>query len=74
MVLAVGYTYLQAIADEAQIETVEAQVKTAQALYDQASDQVNAGTSPAIDGCEGKGRAANAAAAVDTGEKHSLRY
>jgi outer membrane protein TolC len=49
VVLAVGYTYLQAIADEAQIETVEAQVKTAQALYDQASDQVDAGTSPAID-------------------------
>jgi outer membrane protein TolC len=54
VVLAVGYTYLQAIADEAQIETVEAQVKTAQALYDQASDQVNAGTSPAIDGLRAK--------------------
>jgi len=50
VVLAVGYTYLQAIADEARIETSEAQVKTAQALLDQATDQVNAGTSPAIDG------------------------
>jgi outer membrane protein TolC len=50
VVLAVGFTYLQAIADEARIETAEAQVKTAQALYDQAKDQVNAGTSPAIDG------------------------
>ena len=50
VVLAVGYTYLQGIADEARIETAEAQVKTAQALYDQATDQVNAGTSPAIDG------------------------
>jgi outer membrane protein TolC len=50
VVLAVGFTYLQAIADEARIETSEAQVKTAQALYDQAKDQVNAGTSPAIDG------------------------
>ena len=49
VVLAVGYTYLQAIADEARIQTAEAQVKTAQALYDQASDQVNAGTSPDID-------------------------
>jgi outer membrane protein TolC len=49
VVLAVGYTYLQVIADEARIETAEAQVKTAQALYDQASDQVKAGTSPAID-------------------------
>jgi len=50
VVLAVGYTYLQAIADEARIQTAEAQVKTAQALFDQASDQVKAGTSPAIDG------------------------
>jgi outer membrane protein TolC len=50
VVLAVGFTYLQAIADEARIETAEAQVKTAQALHDQAKDQVKAGTSPAIDG------------------------
>lgn len=50
VVLAVGYNYLQAIADESRIETVAAQVNTAQALYDQASDQVKAGTSPAIDG------------------------
>jgi outer membrane protein TolC len=54
VVLAVGYTYLQAIADEARIQTSEAQVKTAQALYDQASDQVTAGTSPAIDGLRAK--------------------
>ena len=54
VVLAVGYTYLQAIADEARVETAEAQVKTAQAIYDQASDQVNAGTSPAIDGLRAK--------------------
>ncbi|MGA9542909.1 MAG: TolC family protein [Candidatus Sulfotelmatobacter sp.] len=54
VVLAVGYTYLQAIADEARIETAEAQVKTAQALYDQATDQVNAGTSPDIDGLRTK--------------------
>lgn len=49
VILAVGNTYLQAIADEARVETADAQVKTAQALYDQASDQVKAGTSPAID-------------------------
>ena len=49
VVLAVGYTYLQAIADEARIETEAAQVKSAQALYDQATDQVTAGTSPDID-------------------------
>ena len=54
VVLAVGYTYLQAIADEARIETAEAQVKTAEALYDQADDQVNAGTSPDIDGLRTK--------------------
>jgi outer membrane protein TolC len=54
VVLAVGYTYLQAIADEARSQTSEAQVKTAQALYDQASDQVTAGTSPAIDALRAK--------------------
>jgi outer membrane protein TolC len=54
VVLAVGYTYLQAIADEARIETEEAQVKTAQALYDQATDQVNAGTAADIDGLRTK--------------------
>jgi len=54
VVLAVGYTYLQAIADVARIETAEAQVKTAQALYQQSSDQVTAGTSPAIDALRSK--------------------
>src|SRR6202030_4008686 len=54
VVLAVGYTYLQGIADEARIETAEAQVQTAQVLFDQATDQVNAGTSPAIDGLRAK--------------------
>jgi outer membrane protein TolC len=49
VVLSVGFAYLQAIADNARIETAEAEVKTAQALYDQASDQLKAGTSPAID-------------------------
>lgn len=50
VVLAVGYNYLQAIADISRIESVNAQVNTAQALYKQAADQVQAGTSPAIDG------------------------
>ena len=54
VVLAVGFVYLQAIADEARVETSEAQVKTAQALFDQATDQVNSGTSPAIDGLRAK--------------------
>jgi len=54
VVLAVGYNYLQAIADEARIETAAAQVKTAQALYDQANDRFNAGTSPAIDALRAK--------------------
>jgi outer membrane protein TolC len=53
-VLAVGYVYLQAIADEARIETAQAQVKTAQTLYDQAADQISAGTSPDIDGLRTK--------------------
>lgn len=49
VVLSVGFAYLQAIADNARIDTADAEVKTAQALYDQASDQLKAGTSPAID-------------------------
>ena len=49
VILAVGYTYFQAIADEARIETAQAQVKTAQSLYDQAADQVTAGTAADID-------------------------
>lgn len=49
VVLAVGNAYLQAIAAAARVETAEAQVKNAQALYDKASDQQKAGLSPAID-------------------------
>jgi outer membrane protein TolC len=54
VVLAVGYSYLRAIADAARIETAEAQVETGQALYSQAADQVNAGTSPQIDALRAK--------------------
>jgi len=49
VVLAVGNSYLQAIAAGARVETSEAQVKSAQALYDKAADQLKAGLSPAID-------------------------
>jgi outer membrane protein TolC len=49
VVLTVGYVYFQAVADEARIATDEAQVQTAQALFDQAADQVNAGTAADID-------------------------
>ena len=49
VVLAVGNAYLQALAGTARVETAEAQVKTAQALYTKASDQQRAGVSPAID-------------------------
>jgi outer membrane protein TolC len=49
VVLAIGNSYLIAIAAEARIETSDAQVKNAQALYDKASDQQKAGLSPAID-------------------------
>ncbi len=49
VLLAVVFTYLQAIADEARVETAEAQVKTAQSLFEQASDQVSAGTAANID-------------------------
>ena len=49
VVLAVGNAYLQALAGTARVETADAQVKTAQALYTKASDQQRAGVSPAID-------------------------
>jgi outer membrane protein TolC len=49
VVLAVGNAYLQAIASAARVETTDAQVKNAQALYDKASDQLKAGLTPSID-------------------------
>jgi len=49
VILTVGYVYFQAVADEARIATDEAQVQTAQALFDQATDQVKAGTAADID-------------------------
>src|SRR5271165_2738451 len=49
VVLAVGNAYLLAIATAARIETTDAQVKNAQALYNKAVDQQKAGLSPAID-------------------------
>jgi outer membrane protein TolC len=49
VVLAVGNGYLMSIAAAARIETAEAQVANAQALYNKAVDQQSAGLSPAID-------------------------
>lgn len=49
VVLAVGNEYLLALAAAARVDTAEADVTTAQALYDKAADQQNAGTIPAID-------------------------
>lgn len=54
VVLAVGSAYLVATADEARIDTAQAQVMTAQAIFDQANDQVTAGTSPDIDALRAK--------------------
>ena len=49
VVLAVGNSYLEAIASAARVETAEAQVNNAQALYNKALDQQKAGLSPTID-------------------------
>jgi outer membrane protein TolC len=49
VVLAVGNSYLQAIAAAARVETAEAQVMSAQALSQKAADQLSAGLTPAID-------------------------
>ena len=47
--LIVENAYLQVIQASSRVTTEEAQVKNAQALYDQAVDQLQAGTSPKID-------------------------
>jgi outer membrane protein TolC len=49
VILAVGNAYLVTISDAARVQTAEADVQTAQALYDKAADQQKAGVSPAID-------------------------
>jgi outer membrane protein TolC len=49
VVLATGNAYLQAIAGAARMQTAQAQVETAKALYDKAVAQQNAGVAPAID-------------------------
>jgi outer membrane protein TolC len=54
VILTVGNAYFQAVADEARIHTDEAQVQAAQALFDQASEQVKAGTAADIDGLRSK--------------------
>lgn len=54
VILTVGYVYFQAVADEARIATDEAQVQTAQTVFDQATDQVEAGTAADIDALRSK--------------------
>ncbi len=49
VVLAVGGTYLEVIADAARVASQETQVKYAQAVYDRSSAQLNAGTNTRID-------------------------
>jgi outer membrane protein TolC len=49
VVQAVAGVYLQIIADSSRIDAIRSQVETAQALYDRAIDQRQAGTSAGID-------------------------
>jgi len=49
VVLATGNAYLQAIAGAARVETAQAQVESARALYQKADAQQQAGVAPAID-------------------------
>ena len=49
VVLVVGATYLQTIAAAARVDTTDAQVQSAQALYNQAVDMRNVGISAGID-------------------------
>jgi outer membrane protein TolC len=47
--LTVGIAYLEVIDSNSRIVAAEAQVRNAQALYDQATEELQAGTSPKID-------------------------
>jgi outer membrane protein TolC len=49
VILMVGATYLQTVAQAARVRSAEAQHETALALHAQAVDRLNAGTTPAID-------------------------
>jgi outer membrane protein TolC len=49
VVQAVASAYLQIIADASRVDAIRSQVATAQALYDRAVDQQNAGTAAGID-------------------------
>jgi outer membrane protein TolC len=49
VVLVVGATYLQTVAAAARVDTADAQVQSAQALYNQAQDMRNVGISAGID-------------------------
>ena len=49
VVLGVGNSYLVTLSGAARVETSQADVETAQALYDKTADQQKAGVSPAID-------------------------
>ena len=49
VVLVITSSYLQAIATQARVDTVQAQVQTAKALFDQTTDQKNAGLAAGID-------------------------
>lgn len=49
VVLAVGNEYLEALSGEARVKTVQAQLATAQTLYQNSVDQLKAGVIPQID-------------------------
>jgi outer membrane protein TolC len=49
VVLAVGGTYLQVVADAAQVESQTTQVEYAQAIYDQSTARLSAGTNTRVD-------------------------
>ncbi len=49
VVLSIGNAYLQIVASAARVDAIQAQVNTAQVLFNRASDQKRAGTSPGID-------------------------
>jgi len=64
VVLVTGASYLQALSNSSRVESVTAQVQTAQGLYDQAVNLRNAGMSAGIDVLPRAGRTPSAAATI----------
>jgi len=74
VILTLGTFYFQAVADEARIATDEAQVEAAEALFNQATDQVHAGTAADIDALRTKVELQTRQQQTDPGVRTTLPF